>query len=68
MSFNNDLSKQAQEVIDHPAVIFNNSLVARTPCQKHLCLFLDEKLNFSCHVNEKICKYWRNKKASLCSS
>ena len=41
--FNPDLSKQAQEV-DHPAVTFNDSRVAQTPCQKHLGLYLDEKL------------------------
>ena len=43
ISFNPDLSKQAQDVIfswkaswvDHPVVTFNNSLVAQTPCQKH---------------------------------
>ena len=46
MSFNPDLSKQAQEVTfsrkasraDHPVVTFNNSLVAQTPFQKHLVL------------------------------
>ena len=46
MSFNLDLFKQAQEVIfsrkasrvDHPAVTFNNFLVAQTPFQKHLVL------------------------------
>ena len=50
MSFNPDLSKQAQEVIfsrkasrvDHPLVTFNKSPVARTPCQKHVGLYLDE--------------------------
>ena len=64
MSFNPDLSKQAQEVIfsrkasrvDHPVVTFNNSPVARTPCQKHLGLYLDERLNFSHHIKEKISK------------
>ena len=62
MSFNHDL--QAQEVIfsckssrvDHPSVTFNNSSVARTSCQKHLGLYLDEKLNFSHHIKEKISK------------
>ena len=64
MSFNPDLSKQAREVIfsrkssrvDHPSVTFNNSSVARTSCQKHLGLYLDEKLNFSHHIKEKISK------------
>ena len=62
MSFNPDL--QAQEVIfshkssrvDRPSVTFNNSSVARTSCQKHLGLYLDEKLNFSHHIKEKISK------------
>ena len=64
MSFNPDLSKQAEEVIfsrkasmvDHPVVTFNNSPVARTPCQKHLGLYLGEKLNFSHHIKEEISK------------
>ena len=64
MSFNPDLSKQAQEVIfsrkasrvDHPVVTFNNSPLAHTPCQKHLGLYLDERLNFSHHIKEKISK------------
>ena len=54
MSFNPDLSKQGQEVIfsrkasrfDHP----------QTHCQKHLGLYLDERLNFSHHIQEKISK------------
>ena len=54
MPFNLDLAKEAQEVIfsgktprvDHPAVTFNNSPVARPPCQKHLCLYLDKKTKF----------------------
>ena len=64
MSFNSDLSEQAQEVmfsqkasrVDHPVVTFNKSPVARTPCQRHLGLYLDEKLNFSHHIKEKISK------------
>ena len=64
MYFNPDLSKQAQEVIfsrknsrvDHTTVTFNNSSIARTSCRKHLGLYLDEKLNFSLHINKKISK------------
>ena len=64
MSFNPDLSKQAKEVIfsrkasriDNPVVTFNNSPVARIPCQKHLGLYLDERLNFSHYIKEKISK------------
>ena len=55
MIFNPDLSKQTQEVIfsrktskiSHPTTTFNTVPVAHTPCQKHLGLYLDEKLNFS---------------------
>ena len=64
MLFNPDLTKQAQEVIfsrkniktDHPIVYFNETPVAHTTCQKHLGMHLDEKLNFSHHINEKIAK------------
>ena len=67
MSFNPNLSKQAREVIfsrkssrvDHPSVTFNNSSVARTSCQKHLGLYLDEKLNFSHYIKQKISKACR---------
>ena len=74
------MSKQAQEMIssrkasrvDHLVVTFNNSPVAETPCQKHLGLYLDERLNFSHHIKEKRSKACKgigcNKKASLCSS
>ena len=61
MLFNPDLTKEAQEIIfsrkniktDHPIVYFNEVPVA---CQKHLGMYLDEKLNFSHHINEKIAK------------
>ena len=64
MTFNLDLSKQAQEVIfsrkivkiSHPSLPFNTEPVARTTCQKHLGLYLAEKLSFSDHINEKISK------------
>ena len=64
MIFNSDLSKQAQEVIfsrktnkiSHPTTTLNTVPVAHTPCQKHLGLYLDEKLNVSYHVNVKISK------------
>ena len=64
MIFNPDLSKQAQEVIfsiktnkiNHPTITFNTVLVARAPCQKHLGLYLDEKLNFNHHINVNISK------------
>ena len=64
MIFNPYLSKQAQEVtfsrktnkINHPTITFNTVPVARAPCQKHLGLYLDEKLNFNNHINVKISK------------
>ena len=40
------VSKQAQEV-NHRVVFFNNRPINRKSSQKHLRLFLDEKLNFS---------------------
>ena len=60
MIFNPDVSKQAQEVVfsrkgittNH--VYFNNDPATRENFQKHLGLFLDSKLNFSDHINEKI--------------
>ena len=64
ISFNPDKSKQVQEsifsqktqkVIHRPA-IFNNMPVACSSCQKHLGIYLDEKLNFSNHIKEKISK------------
>ena len=64
MSFNPNKSKQAQEVIFshktqrviHPPAIFNNMPVLYSSCQKHLGIYLDEKLNFSNHIKEKISK------------
>ena len=62
--FNPDLPKQAQEVIfsrknnkiNLPTTTFNTIPVAHTPYQKHLGLYLDEKLNFYHHINVKISK------------
>ena len=64
MSFNPDKSKQAQEIIIsfktqkliHPPTIFNNMLVVHGSCQKHLGIYLDEKLNFSNHINDEFSK------------
>ena len=68
MSFNPDVSKQAQEVIfsrkkninNHHVVFFNNLKIIRKSTQKHLGLLLDEKLNFSEHINEKLKKVTKN--------
>ena len=35
---------------------FNTVPVARTPCQKHLGLYLNKKINFNHHINVKISK------------
>ena len=64
MSFNPQVTKQAQEVVffrksrkvTHPTVYFNNSPVAPSSSQKHLGIHLDEKLNFIHHIKEKISK------------
>ena len=58
MSFNPDPSKQTQEIIFkrktrkicHPSLRFNNSIVSRSPYQKHLGIFLDVRLTFEEHL------------------
>ena len=42
--------------ISHPYITFNTVLVARTTCQKHFDLYLDEKSSFYDHINAKISK------------
>ena len=67
MSFNPDISKQAQEVTfsrkavkaSHPAVFFNDIPARRCSTHKHLSMYLDEKLNFGHHITEK-----KNEKAN----
>ena len=64
MIFNPDASKQAQEIVfsckanasNHATVYFNNVPVIKDNIQKHLGLFLDSKLSFFDHINEKIKK------------
>ena len=65
MAFNPDPNKQATEVIfsrkrkpvNHPTLLyFNDTPVTTAPFQKHLGLYLDEKLTFGHHLNEKISK------------
>ena len=64
MSFNPDVSKQTQEVIFskraqklfQPTVLFNNIPVQHSTFQKHLGVYLDEKLNFNTYITEKIGK------------
>ena len=67
MAFNPDLSKQVQKIvfshkthkISRLKVNFNNSPVAQSTYQKHLGLYLDEKINFIHHIKEKISKPYR---------
>ena len=64
MSFNPDISKQAQEVIfskknvivSHPFLYFNRTPVMRCSYQKHLGVYLDKKLSFHQHIKEIITK------------
>ncbi len=64
MSFNPDPQKQAVElifsnkknVVNHPAVIFNNTPVMQVTEHKHLGITLDSKLSFSAHLNLVISK------------
>ena len=63
MTFNPVLPKQAQIIfsrktikVSHPSLTFNTVPVVHTTCQKHLGLYLDEKLSFSDHINGKISK------------
>ena len=58
MSFNLDISKQAQEVIfsrklkktPHPPLMFNSNLVNKASSQKHLGIVLDDSLSFEEHL------------------
>ena len=64
MSFNPDLNKQVQELTfsrkitksSHPQISFNNVPVSRAIFQKHLGIYLDEKLIFNHHIKEKMTK------------
>ena len=64
MLFNPDLHKPAQEVlfsrekesIDHPVVSLNKIQMEKVSYQKHLGLFLDEKLNFKHHIDNTLFK------------
>ena len=45
MSFNYDSLKEA-----HPTLVLNDNLVHQVALQKHLGMFLDDKLNFEEHL------------------
>ena len=63
--FNHDVSKEAEKDIfsrkknisNHPVAFFNSLLINRKSSQKHLGLLLNEKLNFSERINEKLFNY-----------
>ena len=67
ISFNPDPSKQAQEVIfsrkctkeNHPPIYFHDIPVTQTTVQKHIGMYLDEKLNYNTHVKEKLSKVYK---------
>ena len=50
------LFSRKKNIKNHPIVSFNNLPINRKSTQKHLGLLLDEKLNFSEHINEKLKK------------
>ena len=62
MVFNPDITKQAIEVIfsckdkkpEHPELSFNGIPIARKPFTKQMGVYLDDRLNFSKHVKEKV--------------
>ena len=64
LEFNPDPTKQATEVLfshkkppsNHPTLYFNGNEVKQVIEQKHLGLFLDSKLSFKRHINDKILK------------
>ena len=63
MLSNPDASRQAQKIFlykknssNHSDIYFNNMPLKRKNTLKHLGLYLDAKLNFSEHINEKIKK------------
>ena len=64
MRFNPDPHKPAQEVLFskkknvsiHAAISLNNIQVEKASYQKHLGLFLDQKLTFKHHIDNTLCK------------
>ena len=61
MSFNPDITKQAQENFfsqkkndtSYPSLYFNNARIQWKSVQKNIGLFLDEKLSFLEHIDVK---------------
>ena len=67
MSFNPDPSKAAQEPIflrkytkkDHLDIYFNDVAVTQATVQRHIGMYLDEKLNYNAHIKEKLSKVYK---------
>ena len=67
MSFNPDQSKQAHEFTftsNNLPVIFNDKPVILVAFKKHWNIYLDEKLNSTNHIKEKISKKQAKKRQS----
>ena len=69
MNFNPDPSKQAQELLvsrkisskPYPSLYFNDNPVHQVQIQKHLGLFLDQKLSFDEHIQCILIKTQNNR-------
>ena len=65
ISFTLDPSKQAQEVIlsrictkkNHPPIYFHDIPVTQTTVQKHIGMYLDEKLNYNTYIKENSARF-----------
>ena len=44
---------------DHPPICFSDIPVTQTTVQKHIEMYLDEKLNYNTHVKEKLSKVYK---------
>ena len=44
----------------YPQISFSNVLVIRASFQKHLAIYLDQKLNVNHHIKEKMAKVMRS--------
>ena len=45
---------------DHSAIYFNDTSVTQTTIQKHIGLYLDEKLNYNTNIKEKLSKVYKD--------
>ena len=44
---------------DHPPIYFSDTSVTQTTVQKHIWMYLDEKLNYNTHIKEKLSKVYK---------